>query len=99
MCPLPDSTGPGSPGPSTTAAAQPSGERESASPRSLGKGFKYSQCSARLSTEVPRLRATLARGSQPAAPAGPRPGVRATPMPVSLLRARPEQGRLLGSNC
>lgn len=74
-------------------------ERESASSRSLGKGFKYSQCSARLSTEVPRLRATLARGSQPAAPAGPRPGVRATPMPVSLLRARPEQGRLLGSNC
>lgn len=32
MCPLPDSTGPGSPGPSTTAAAQPSGERERLSP-------------------------------------------------------------------
>lgn len=95
---LPDSTGPGSPVPSTTAAAQLSGERERLS-LALRKGFRYSQCSARLSTEVLRLWPALAWGSQPAGPAGCRPGVRATAVPVSLLRARPEQGRPLGSNC
>ena len=63
---LAESSGPGSPVLSTTAAAQLS-ERESTSPWSLRKRFKYSQCSARLSTEVLRLWPTLAqaRSRQP----------------------------------
>ena len=94
---LPDSTGPGSPVPPTRPLpSQVESVRLSPAPR---EGVQTFPVLSPPLYAVLRLRAALARGSQPAAPAGPRPGMRATTMPVSLLRARPEQGRLLGSNC